>query len=87
MNKTKTALQIMQIANMGLATLFEFLAKKEANPEGKVTKAEIKSYILTSTRATELAGSLIINDRKGFNKDIDKMVDSIDGILKKSEWK
>jgi len=87
MSKAATALQIMQIANMGIATLFEFLAKKQTNPGGKVTKAEIKSYILTSTRATELAGSLIVNDRKGFEKDISKMVDSIYGILQKTEWR
>jgi hypothetical protein len=87
MSKATTALQIMQIANMGMATLFEFLGKKKSAPEAKITKAEIKAYILTSTRATELSGALIVNDRKGFDKAINKMVDSVEEILKKSEWK
>lgn len=91
MSKATTALQIMQIANMGLATLFDFLGKKavaeEAGKPYRPSKAEIKSYILISTRATELSGGLVVHDRKGFEKGINKMVDSIDEILKKSEWK
>lgn len=91
MSKAATALQIMQIANMGMATLFDFLTRKqEAKDKGveyKPSRGEIKNYILTSTMALEIAGKLVVKDRKKFDKDINKQAEVIESMLKNMEFK
>lgn len=80
------AFEIAQIANLGITTLFGILSKPDPK---KVTKEEVKGYVMTSVQTAEMLGTLIIHDRKGSTKDFNKLVDVIYSIAKsgKVEWK
>ena len=79
-------LQIMQLIDLATKAIVAVEARKKSAP-GKVKKEEVKALVLSSTGTAEALGKLSVTDRKAFNKHLDKMIDSIVGILNTSEWK
>lgn len=77
---------ILQIVST-LPVIIDTIQKTLKGSEGPVKKDHVRTAVLSTTQVAEAMGRLTVIDRKKFNKELDKVIDGVVGMLKVSEWR
>lgn len=76
---------IMQIVG-ALPTIINTVEQIKGGGNGAIKKEDVKRAVLSSTSTLEMIHKLNVTDRKKFEKELDKVIDGIVGMLKYSTW-
>ena len=77
---------ILKIVNL-LPTIINVVQQIKGAGNGTEKKETVRDAVLASAGVMETLNKLTVLDRKKFDKELNKAIDGIVGMLKVSEWK